>query len=116
MWEPTEPDAETAAALAHGVDGDVVAGRVEWVEPGVVGVRCPSGLLRASVGGALLARVSEEPAAAPRPGDWGVVRRWPDRRLTLELVLPRRDPARGVVTPLRAARRRRRDTGEDGRP
>ena len=35
-------------------------------------------------------RLPRDPAGLPCAGDWVVLRRWPDRRITIEFVLPRR--------------------------
>jgi ribosome biogenesis GTPase len=48
------------------------------------------GPIRASLGGGVLVAGSHDPAGLPCAGDWVVVRRWPDRRVTVECVLPRR--------------------------
>ncbi len=38
----------------------------------------------------MLTRAAHDPTEAPCAGDWCVLRAWPDHRLTLEHVLPRR--------------------------
>jgi ribosome biogenesis GTPase len=45
---------------------------------------------RASIGGGLLARMATDVTEGPCTGDWCVLREWPDRRTTLERILPRR--------------------------
>jgi ribosome biogenesis GTPase len=65
-------------------------GRVARVDRGVSTVITARGVLRASLSGAVLARAAAGPLALPCTGDWVVVRTWPDDRLTLEAVLPRR--------------------------
>ncbi|HET6626819.1 MAG TPA: ribosome small subunit-dependent GTPase A [Nocardioidaceae bacterium] len=69
---------------------DATIGRVVRVDRGVAGVLTEHGLVRAGYGGALLAKIAAEPEAVPCTGDWCVLRAWPDRRSTLESVLPRR--------------------------
>jgi ribosome biogenesis GTPase len=60
------------------------------VDKGVATVLTESGPVRASWGGAVLARVAHDPTEAPCTGDWCVLRSWPDHRTTVEHVLPRR--------------------------
>jgi len=45
---------------------------------------------RATLDAGLLVTGSRDPLAAPTVGDWVGVRRWPDGRVTVETVLPRR--------------------------
>jgi ribosome biogenesis GTPase len=69
---------------------DCQPGRVARVDRGVCTVLTESGVVRASVAGSLLTAAAADPTALPCAGDWAVVRTWPGRRITLELVLPRR--------------------------
>lgn len=69
---------------------DQCPGRVTRADRGVCTVVTGAGTVRASVAGALLTAAASEPVALPCAGDWVAVRRWPDERLTLEVVLPRR--------------------------
>ncbi|MEV4535072.1 ribosome small subunit-dependent GTPase A [Asanoa sp. NPDC049518] len=71
-------------------DADVVPGRVARVDRGVCTVLCADGLVRASLAGAVLAAASRDTARLPCAGDWVLVRVWPDDRVTIEAVLPRR--------------------------
>lgn len=64
--------------------------RVTRVDPGVCTALGARGVLRASLGGCLLATSAADPARLPCPGDWIVVQHWPDERTTVERVLPRR--------------------------
>jgi ribosome biogenesis GTPase / thiamine phosphate phosphatase len=83
-------DAEFAAAYArYDVRGQRPA-RVTRMDRGVATVRTATGTHRASLGAAHLVRTCRDPLALPCAGDWVVVRTWPDRRTTLEAVLPRR--------------------------
>jgi ribosome biogenesis GTPase / thiamine phosphate phosphatase len=70
--------------------GDHVPGRVSRVDRGVCTVLTARGPVRASLGGAVLCAGAADPAALPCAGDWVAVRTWPDERVTLEAVLPRR--------------------------
>lgn len=83
-------DADFAAAYAkHDMRGQRPA-RVMRMDRGIATVQTARGVDRASLGGAHLARAGRDPLALPCAGDWVVVRSWPDRRVTLEAVLPRR--------------------------
>lgn len=90
MLETIGYDAATAAAFAPWDAGDTSVGRVVRVDRGVLGVLTEAGPHRVTVGGALLGLVAQDAAWAPCLGDWVVVRSWPDRRETVEHVLPRR--------------------------
>lgn len=65
-------------------------GRVIRVDRGICTVLGAEGTLRASLSGSVLARAARDPAELPCAGDWVLVRTWPDARLTIEAVLPRR--------------------------
>jgi len=83
-------DADFAAAYAkHDVRGQRPA-RVTCMDRGIATVQTARGADRASLGGGQLLRVSRDPLALPCAGDWVVVRTWPDKRVTVEAVLPRR--------------------------
>ena len=64
-------------------------GRAAAVEAGVATVLTAAGPVRASVGGGLLGAAAADRTALPCAGDWLVLRQWPDRRTTIEAVLPR---------------------------
>jgi ribosome biogenesis GTPase len=64
--------------------------RVMRVDRGVCTVLGESGAVRASLAGAVLAAAAHDPVALPCAGDWVVAHTWPDRRVTVECVLPRR--------------------------
>ncbi|MGH3734057.1 MAG: ribosome small subunit-dependent GTPase A [Micromonosporaceae bacterium] len=66
------------------------AARVSRVDRGVCTVLTWHGSLRASLAGAMLSAIAADPLQLPCVGDWVVVRTWPDRRHTVEAVLPRR--------------------------
>jgi ribosome biogenesis GTPase len=68
---------------------DAEVGRVVRVDRGVAHVLTEGTLLRAGYGADLLADVAADAGAAPCTGDWVAVRTWPDRRQTVETVLPR---------------------------
>nr|MDT0659571.1 ribosome small subunit-dependent GTPase A [Micromonospora sp. DSM 115978] len=79
---------DAAWAAEAGPDGR--PGRVTRVDRGVCTVLCAHGPVRASLAGTILARAARDPANLPCAGDWVLVRTWPDRRITVEAVLPRR--------------------------
>ncbi|WP_250030571.1 ribosome small subunit-dependent GTPase A [Paractinoplanes maris] len=69
---------------------DATAGRVLRADRGVCTVLDATGAGRASLGGSVLLKAAHDPALLPCAGDWVVQRHWPDRRTTVEAVLPRR--------------------------
>lgn len=69
---------------------DSAPGRVLRADRGVCTVLDATGVTRASLAGSVLLRAARDPALLPCAGDWVVLRRWPDRRTTIECVLPRR--------------------------
>lgn len=81
-------EAWSEAAAAHPHAGS--PGRVIRVDRGLCSVLTEDGLLRASLGGAVLDEIAADPLAAPSTGDWVMVRAWPDGPLTVEVVLARR--------------------------
>lgn len=90
MLESIGYDAATAASFAPWDCADAAVGRVARVDRGLGTVLADDGPHRVSWGGGLLAEICRDPLAAPATGDWCVVRAWPDRRETVEHVLPRR--------------------------
>ena len=68
---------------------DACLGRMARAYRGVLMVLTERGPLRCTYGGRLLGEVAADRVAAPCPGDWCVVRHWPDGRATVERVLPR---------------------------
>ncbi len=66
------------------------AGRVTRVDRGLASVLTSDGPIRVGWGADLLDAAAADPTAAPVTGDWVLLRDWPDRRTTLETVLPRR--------------------------
>ncbi|SDT62456.1 ribosome small subunit-dependent GTPase A [Actinoplanes derwentensis] len=68
---------------------DSVPGRVLRADRGICTVLTESGVTRATLGGSVMVEAARDPSALPSAGDWVVLRHWPDRRTTLELVLPR---------------------------
>ena len=69
---------------------DASPGRVLRADRGICTVLGRAGVTRASLGGGVLLDCARDPAHLPCAGDWVVLRRWPDRRVTIEAVLPRR--------------------------
>jgi ribosome biogenesis GTPase len=65
-------------------------GRISRTDRGVCTVFTANGAVRASIAGGLLSTAARDPLRLPAAGDWVVVRAWPDDRLTIEAVLPRR--------------------------
>src|SRR5205807_5519710 len=57
---------------------------------GVCDVLTAEGTVRAALSGDVLAAAAADPAAAPCTGDWVALRPWPDGRVTVAAVLPRR--------------------------
>lgn len=76
---------------------DAEPARVLRADRGVCTVFGADGVIRASLAGAVLLAAAHDPAALPCAGDWVVVRRWPDRRTTVESVLPRRTALRRIA-------------------
>jgi ribosome biogenesis GTPase len=85
-WDATF---STAYARYAGRD-DHLPGRVARVDRGVCTVLTGAGTTRASLAGAILSAAAGDPVALPCAGDWVAVRMWPDGRITIEAVLPRR--------------------------
>jgi ribosome biogenesis GTPase len=82
---------ETFASAYRPFDrSDASPGRVLRADRGVCTVLDASGATRASLGGSVLLDCARDPANLPCAGDWVVLRHWPDRRVTIEVVLPRR--------------------------
>jgi ribosome biogenesis GTPase len=82
---------EAFASSFHRFDrSDSSPGRVLRADRGVCTVLGPEGVVRASLAGAVMMSAANDPARLPCTGDWVVLRRWPDRRTTVECVLPRR--------------------------
>ena len=90
MLETIGYDAATAASFAPWDTSDAAVGRVVRVDRGVAGVLTEQGPVRASWGAPVLQRAAHDPTEAPCAGDWCVLRTWPDHRVTVEHVLPRR--------------------------
>ncbi|GAA4684148.1 ribosome small subunit-dependent GTPase A [Phytohabitans rumicis] len=65
-------------------------GRVVRVDRGVCTVLSADGTVRASLAGAILSAAAKDPVNLPCAGDWVALRVWPDDRITIEAVLPRR--------------------------
>lgn len=83
-------DADFAAGYSRFDRPGQDPGRVARVDRGVCTVITTRGVVRASLSGGVLAAAAADPLALPCVGDWVVVRAWPDDRLTLEAMLPRR--------------------------
>ncbi|MEV6599555.1 ribosome small subunit-dependent GTPase A [Actinoplanes sp. NPDC051346] len=83
-------DATLASAYRPFDRADAAPARVLRADRGVCTVLAADGVNRASLAGSLLIGAAADPADLPCAGDWVVLRHWPDRRLTIEIVLPRR--------------------------
>jgi len=83
-------DEELATAYARFDRPTRCPARVSRVDRGVCTVLGSSGALRASLAGSMLAAAVHDPVVLPCAGDWVVAHTWPDRRITVEAVLPRR--------------------------
>jgi ribosome biogenesis GTPase len=88
-------DDRVAAGYAPFDRTDACPGRVSRLDRGVCTVLTRYGPDRVSLGGGVLAAAASTPESLPCAGDWVVVRRWPDRRSTVEAVLPRRTALTG---------------------
>jgi len=82
-------DASLAAAYPERGD-ELRPGRVVRADRGVCTVLRADGPVRASLGGGVLVAAARDAVNLPCAGDWVLVRSWPDQRLTVEAVLPRR--------------------------
>jgi ribosome biogenesis GTPase len=78
------------ADFLHALPGDLEPGRVARVDKGLATVLTANGPVRATWSGALLAAIGHDSQAGPCTGDWVGLRFWPDDRITLESVAPRR--------------------------
>jgi ribosome biogenesis GTPase len=83
-------DETFAAAYAPLDRSDSSPARVLRADRGVCTVFDATGVTRATLAGSVLLGAAHDPARLPCAGDWVVLRRWPDRRVTIECVLPRR--------------------------
>jgi ribosome biogenesis GTPase len=80
----------STADLLQSVPEELVPGRVARVDKGLATIFTADGPVRASWSGALLTAIATDAQAGPCTGDWVVLRFWPDDRVTVESVLPRR--------------------------
>ena len=83
-------DAAWAAEFATCAPDDAIPARVAAVDRGALDVLTADGSSRATLGGALLADLAHDPVRGPCSGDWAVLREWPDDRVTVDALLPRR--------------------------
>lgn len=61
-------------------------GCVVGCETGVAVVATDLGEVRATYSGRMLGRIARDRGCAAQTGDWVVLRRWPDKRVTIEDV------------------------------
>lgn len=86
--------------LDAGMNVDLFPARVVRVDRGACDAFAEEGAVRATFSGAVLADAADDPERTPCVGDWLTLRRWPDSRVTAELILPRRTAfVRAAVTP-----------------
>jgi ribosome biogenesis GTPase / thiamine phosphate phosphatase len=78
------------SSFRHHRRGDTEPARVLRADRGVCTLLTSSGVARGSLAGGVLLDAARDPARLPCAGDWVVARHWPDRRTTVEAVLPRR--------------------------
>ncbi|MBO4209646.1 GTPase RsgA [Micromonospora echinofusca] len=94
-WDP--------ATVLRGRRRDLRPGRVARVDTGVCTVFCVTGTVRATLSGRLFVAAARDRSALPGTGDWVLLGTWPDGRVTVEAVLPRRTalpyPADGRTGP-----------------
>ncbi len=83
-------DAQIASAYSRFAATFHRPGRVIRMDRGIATVLTAAGTERASLGGSALLKAGKDPISLPCCGDWVVVRTWPDKRTTVEAVLPRR--------------------------
>jgi ribosome biogenesis GTPase len=84
-------DSTTAAYLnSLPASAEFVRGRVVRVDKGLSTVLTEDGPVRATWSGGVLAAIAVEPQATPCTGDWVALRHWPDDRITVEALAPRR--------------------------
>jgi hypothetical protein len=65
---------------------DPWVGCVVACETGIARVLTDLGEKRASYSGRMLSRIARDRTVVAEPGDWVVLRRWPDGRVTIEDV------------------------------
>ncbi|WP_412542347.1 hypothetical protein R8Z50_07515 [Longispora sp. K20-0274] len=81
---------DLAAAFAPYRRRGLRPGRVLRVDQGVCVIFTAAGIVRGSLGGAMLSKGARSPLTMPCVGDWVVLRSWTDGPKTIEAVLPRR--------------------------
>jgi ribosome biogenesis GTPase len=69
---------------------DHLPARVSRVDRGGADLLGVDGIVRASFGRDVLSAMAVDRTTAPTVGDWAAIRRWPDDRMTIEAILPRR--------------------------
>ena len=84
-------DSPTAEFLdAFPGSAEFVPGRVVRVDKGLSTVLTEDGPVRATWSGSVLAEIATDAQTTPCTGDWVALRHWPDDRITVEAVAPRR--------------------------
>jgi hypothetical protein len=77
---------------------DPWVGCVLACETGVARVLTDRGEVRASYGGSMLCRIARDRGCVATPGDWVVLRRWTDDRITIEDVWATSTHCADVIT------------------
>ncbi|HEX6500613.1 MAG TPA: ribosome small subunit-dependent GTPase A [Micromonosporaceae bacterium] len=91
-------DADLASAYRRFDRPGHLPARVTRVDQGVCTALAATGPVRSSLSGSVLAAAARDPRVLPCAGDWVVLCCWPDQRVTLDAVLPRRTAiVRGVA-------------------
>lgn len=88
--QPHDHDGTTGATDPGGAVHTGVVVRVDRATAVIESVAGDGEPVRATWGGALLAAIADDPENTPTTGDHVLWRRWPDERLTVERVEPRR--------------------------
>lgn len=83
-WSDGVAEAFAPYAASH------VPARVSRVERGGAEVLATDGPTLATYGGDVLADAAADRSLLPAAGDWVALRHWPDGRITIDVVLPRR--------------------------
>jgi hypothetical protein len=81
---------------------DPWVGCVLGCDTGIARVLTDGGEVRASYGGSMLCRIARDRQHAAQPGDWVVLRRWSDNRITIEDVWQCDRPVAEVIELRRA--------------
>lgn len=87
-WAGAAADVTDALHLPGEVRLEI--GRVVRADRGACDVLTGTAPIRTTWGADIVAAAATDPTAVPAAGDWAVVAAWPDDRVTIEALLPRR--------------------------